>query len=38
MGLMVWKARETRNPPLPSSSLGLALEAGTAWVPVGEKR
>lgn len=38
MGLMVWKARETRNPPSPSYSLGLALEAGTAWVPMSEKR
>lgn len=31
-------AEEQRNPPALGWSPGLALEAGTAWVPMGEKR
>lgn len=37
-GPRVWKASKTRNPPSPGCSLGLALQVGTAWVAVGEKR
>lgn len=32
------QAGEPRSPPAPGWSLGLALEAGTSWVPTGEKR
>lgn len=32
------QTEEPRNPPASGWSLGLAVEAGTSWVPMGEKR